>query len=68
MDNHTFFITAANTGPTTQNHMWIEMMWLLVRESVYWINMNAYIKLYCQVMHHMLRVPGCAAPGKGTTL
>ena len=41
MINHTLFITEAEMRPTTQQPHGIEKTWLLARESVYWINVNA---------------------------
>ena len=45
------------------NHIGIEKMQLLVRESVYWINMNADTEC-SQAMCHMLGVPVNTAPQK----
>ena len=44
MNNYNFFITEAGTRPIHINHKVIGKTWLLMRESVHWINMNANIE------------------------
>ena len=64
MNNYTFFITEADTRLTTQQSLGDRKMWLLARESVYWINMNADIRVCDQAMCHVLGSTSECSPKK----
>ena len=44
MSNYTLYFTEADSGEATLHNLSIEKMQLLMRESVYWTNMNADIE------------------------